>query len=80
MAFSLPPFSLYLYRCNGKLATDSEITLTQAYTADVCIALLSFTLFPAVLCPRKKLYAPPAVLFVGASDYANLMADLEVIG
>lgn len=39
--------------------------LTQAYTAVVCIAVLSLTVFPLVVLPKKKEYVLPHWLFLG---------------
>ena len=42
-------------------------TLTQAYTAVVCIAVLSFTVFLLDVDPKKKVYAFSNKQFFGVS-------------
>lgn len=51
MAFSLPPFFVYLYTCSGRPAMASASILTQEYTAVICIADRSVTVLPAVVPP-----------------------------
>jgi hypothetical protein len=49
----------------------SASILTQAYTAVVCIAVRSLTVFPLDVPPKKKLYALPNRLFFGLSLALN---------
>lgn len=53
--------------------------LTQEYTAVICIAVLSFTLFPEVLPPIKNEYTLPEVLSVGASLPRNNLLNTLII-
>jgi hypothetical protein len=42
-----------------KSRPDSARIRTQAYTAEVCIAVRSFTALPLVVPPKRKLQPPP---------------------
>jgi hypothetical protein len=59
--------------CSGREAIVSASILTQAYTAVVCMAVLSLTVFPLLVEPKKKLYVEPNKLFFGSAlDLNNL--------
>ncbi|KUK52898.1 MAG: hypothetical protein XD78_1637 [Desulfotomaculum sp. 46_296] len=44
---------------------------TQAYTAVVCMAVLSLTVLPLAVPPKKKLYVLPYRLFLGLARGFN---------
>ena len=68
---SLPPSSVYLYRCSGKPAMASDKIRTQAYTAVICIAERSVTALPEDEVPIKN--EPPPDRFLGLSLDRNML-------
>ena len=58
---------------------DSDRMRTQAYTAVICMADRSFTLFPAAELPMKKLYALPDVAFLGPSRVRNKPLRIPIV-
>ena len=49
------------------------------YTAVICMADRSFTLFPAAEVPMKKLYALPDVAFLGPSRVRNKPLRIPIV-
>lgn len=58
---------------------DSDRMRTQAYTAVICMADRSFTLFPAAEVPMKKLYVLPDVAFLGPSRVRNKPLRIPIV-
>ena len=62
-----PPFLVFLFPSSDN------------FSAVICMADRSFTLFPAAEVPMKKLYALPDVAFLGPSRVRNKPLKIPIV-